>query len=133
MPYFFILCAKGLSALIHKYEWAGLIYGVKVARGAPVVSHLFFVDDCFLFFKASQSEARLIKHILAAYSQGSGQLVNFNKSSIFFSSNIHEVVKRHICSILDINATINHGIYLSLPSIIGRNKKQVFSSIRDKV
>ena len=93
-PYLFILCAEGLSSLIHTYERAGLIHGVRVARGAPVVSHLFFADDCFLFFKASESEARLIKHILAAYSQGAGQLVNFNKSSISFSSNVQDDVSR---------------------------------------
>ncbi|KAH9697132.1 reverse transcriptase domain-containing protein [Citrus sinensis] len=73
-PYLFILCAEGLSALIRKHELAGLLHGVKVARGAPVVSHLFLADDCFMFFKANQSEACLIKHILAAYGQGSGQL-----------------------------------------------------------
>ena len=49
-PYLFILCAKGLSSLIRKHEKAGLIHGVKVAGGAPMVSHLFFADDSFLFF-----------------------------------------------------------------------------------
>ena len=132
-PYLFILYAEGLSSLIHKYERAGLIHGVRVVRGAPVVSHLFFADDCFLFFKASESEARLIKHILAAYGQGSEQLVNFNKSSISFSSNVHENVTRLICSILEVNVTVNYGVYLGLPFFIGRNKTQVFSSIRDRV
>lgn len=91
--YLFLLCAEGLSALIHKYERAGMILGVKVAKGTHIMTHLFFADNCFLFFRSSQNEAPLIKHILAAYGQGSGQLVNFNKSSISFSSNVHEDVK----------------------------------------
>lgn len=124
---------EDLSALIHKYERAGLIQGVKVAGGTPIVSHLFFANNCFLFFKASQSEAQLIKHILAASGQGSRQLVNFNKSSISFSSNVHKVVKRKICSILEVNGVVNHGIYLGLPFLIGRSKKQVFSSTRGRV
>lgn len=101
--YLFIFCADGLSTLIRKYELASLIHGVKVARGAPVVSHLFLADDCFLFFKANRSKARLIKHILVAYGQGSGQLVNFNKSSISISLNVNEDVKGLICTILDVN------------------------------
>ena len=53
-PYLFILCAEGLSSLIRRQENVGLIHGVKVARGAPMVSHLFFADDAFLFFRANQ-------------------------------------------------------------------------------
>ena len=73
----------------------------------------------------------MIEHILAAYSQGSGQLLNFNKSSISFSLNVNEDVKDQICNILKVNATVNHGIYLGLPYFISRKKG--FSSIRDKV
>ncbi|XP_024042043.1 uncharacterized protein LOC112099165 [Citrus clementina] len=131
--YLFILCAEGLCALIRKNERAGLLHGVKVARGAPVVSHLFFADDCFLFFKATNSEAHVIKRILEVYGQGSGQMVNFSKSSISFSSNVKEDVNEQLCHILEVNTTANHGTYLSLPSFIGRNKKEVFSYIRYRV
>ncbi|KAL9452732.1 hypothetical protein AB3S75_008512 [Citrus x aurantiifolia] len=40
--YLFIICTEGLSSLIRNWERAGLIHGVKVARSAPTVSHLFF-------------------------------------------------------------------------------------------
>lgn len=39
----FILCAEGLSALIRRHERLGLLHGVRVARRAPTVSHLFFL------------------------------------------------------------------------------------------
>ena len=132
-PYLFILCAEGLSALIRKNERDGLLHGVKVARGAHVVSHLFFADDCFLFFKATNSEAHVIKRILGVYGQGSGQIVNFSKSSISFSSNVKEDVKEQLCHILEVTSTANHGTYLGLPFFIGRNKKEVFSYIRYRV
>lgn len=48
-PYLFILCAEGLSSLIRKNEMAGFIHGAKVARGAPMVSHLFFAMIVFYF------------------------------------------------------------------------------------
>lgn len=89
-PYFFILCAVGLSSLLRKNKRAGFIHSAKVARGTLVVSHLFFADYCFLFFNANQREACLIKHMLVKYGVASGQVVNFNKSSILFSANVSE-------------------------------------------
>ena len=132
-PHLFILCAEGLSSLIRKQENVGLIRGVKVARGAPMVSHLLFANDAFLFFRASQQEARVVKSILASYERASGQRVNFNKSSISFSPNMGAGVVNQICAELDVPVTSDYGAYLGLPSCIGRRKKMVFQSIRDKV
>lgn len=41
-PYLFILCAEGLSALIRKYEQEGLIHGIKICRGAHLITHMLF-------------------------------------------------------------------------------------------
>ena len=41
-PYLFLLCAKGLSALIQTSVHSGSVDGVVVCHGAPVISHLFF-------------------------------------------------------------------------------------------
>ena len=49
-PYLFIICAEGLYALIRKAKSRGDINGVKICNNAPIVSHLLFADDCFLFF-----------------------------------------------------------------------------------
>jgi hypothetical protein len=49
-PYLSIICAEGLSALIRKAEGRGDIHGVKICKNAPIISHLLFADDCFLFF-----------------------------------------------------------------------------------
>lgn len=32
-------------------------HGISMARNAPSVTHLFFVDDSYIFFKAKESEA----------------------------------------------------------------------------
>ena len=106
---------------------------MRVARSAPVVTHLFFADDSFLFFRANQAEALVVKQILETYGCASGQLINFSKSSISFSANVQERAVSQICGTLDVNATEDHGTYLGLPSNIGRKKKAVFSYIRDKV
>ncbi|KAH9778582.1 reverse transcriptase domain-containing protein [Citrus sinensis] len=132
-PYLFIICAKGLSSLIQNREKAGLIHGVKVARSAPTVSHLFFADDCFLLFKATHNEARIMKSLLAIYGVASGQHVNYHKSVVSFSANMDEISIRQVCGILEVSATCNHGSYLGLPSLIGRKKSAVFGFIKEKV
>ena len=52
-PYLFLLCAEGLSALLRKADFDREITGVAISQRGPKVSHLFFVDDCLLFCKAS--------------------------------------------------------------------------------
>lgn len=51
-PYLFNICAEGFSSLIRNAEENDTISGPSICRGAPPMSHLLFVDDCFLFFKA---------------------------------------------------------------------------------
>ena len=50
-PYLFLLCSEGLSALLDDARSKGVIQGLKVARDAPDISHLFFADDSLLFCK----------------------------------------------------------------------------------
>ena len=132
-PYLFIICAEGLNSLIQNLERAGLIHEVKVARSAPTVSHLFFADDCFIFFKATHNEARIMKSLLAIYGAASGQQVNYNKSVVFFSANMDEISIHQVCGILEVSGTCNHGSYLGLPSLIGRKNSAVFRFIKKKV
>lgn len=61
-PYIYILCAEGLSSIIRRRHGdVGLIHGVAIARGAPHTSHLLFADDCYMFFRASETEAKTVK------------------------------------------------------------------------
>lgn len=68
----FILGVEGLSALISDRESRGLIYSCRVARGVPVLSHLFFADDSFFFFKAILEEVDAIVHCFNCYEKASG-------------------------------------------------------------
>jgi hypothetical protein len=83
-PYLFILVTEGLTALIHKAVDRGDLHGIKICRGAPVMSHLLFADDCFLFCRSNLSETNKLMEILKIYEMASGQEINL--SSLRFSS-----------------------------------------------
>nr|DAD19321.1 TPA_asm: hypothetical protein HUJ06_020784 [Nelumbo nucifera] len=119
-PYFFILCAEGLFALMYKAEREGLISGCRICWGVPSVSHLLFADDSFFFFKAEERECNAMKNIL-------------KKVGVFFSSNVPQDVKARVTSILGVVNPIKTGRYLGLPSLIGRKKNKVFRFIRDRL
>lgn len=132
-PYLFILCAEVLSRLIAKAEEEGRVHGCQVCNGAPSVTHLFFADDSFLFFRATLEECQVIGSILKCYEEASGQSVNLNKSGIFFSLNVEDAVKDAITDELHVYSALDTGRYLGLPSLIGREKVSLFSFLKDRL
>lgn len=131
-PYLFIIFAKGLSVLLQKAQMQGTFHGCRVARGAPIVSHIFFVDDSFLFFKAKEQDAMEIKHYLSTYEKLSGQ-VNFHKSSISFSGNTQEDDRETVTNLLNVPQDPDFGKYLGLPFVIGCIRESCFSYIEQKL
>ena len=63
-PYLFLLCVKGLSALLHEAARNQHLSGISISRGCPKITHLFFADDSLLFCKANSEECRKFKEIL---------------------------------------------------------------------
>lgn len=41
-PYLFLLCAEGLGTMIQLAGMRGDVHEVKVARGAPTITHQFY-------------------------------------------------------------------------------------------
>ncbi|CAN0857898.1 LINE-1 retrotransposable element ORF2 protein [Linum grandiflorum] len=132
-PFLFILCAKGLSALIRQAKFDGRIQGARVCRGAPWVTHLLFADDSFFFMRATFDEARELRKILDMYAEASGQLINYQKSGIQCSRNTHCMLHEGISAILGIHNPLDTGRYLGLPSCVGRNKRRIFSHLKDRI
>ena len=62
-PYLFLLCAKGLSALLRRASERGLIRGISVSYHAPCITHLFFADDGLIFCRATLEECSKLEHI----------------------------------------------------------------------
>ncbi|GJU39409.1 reverse transcriptase [Tanacetum coccineum] len=123
-PYLFIIVADVLSRQLTKAMEFGSYPGIKMARTCPVISHIFFADDSIFFCKASQAECESLVSILDAYSHASGQNVNFQKSSAFFSPNTPSGLQNDLCSFLQVKKMGPKDKYLGLPSVYGRNKRR---------
>ena len=107
--------------------------GVRVGIHSPWISHLFFADDCFVFSEASQRGASRLREILEICSRGSGQLVNREKSAIFFSNNCTDEMKEVVRNELNIQKESLAEKYLGLPTNVGRQIIDSFQFIPTKV
>ncbi|CAM8978422.1 unnamed protein product [Rhodiola kirilowii] len=94
--YLFLICADWLSYALNRYQKLGYIRGVRIYRGASVITYLMFVDDCVLFLKANRNVVQWVSSLLKKYEKVSGQKVNLTKSEVVCSENVHDTVKNAI-------------------------------------
>ena len=132
-PYIFILCSEVLSDLCNKAQEEGSFKGVRVARGCPRLNHLLFADDTMFFLRASKDNSETLSRILKRYESASGQSINVSKSCITFSRRTPTTLKIAAKTILMIENEGGVGKYLGLPELFGRKKRDLFSSIVDRI
>ena len=132
-PYIFILCGEVVSGLCRRAQQAGLMPGIRVAVKSPRINHLLFADDTMFFMKSDEQSCATLMSILHQYELASGQTINTNKSSISFSAKTTQETRARVKSILGIAREGGVGKYLGLPEHFGRRKKDLFTSIVDKI
>lgn len=71
-----------------------------MCRNTPTISHMLFADDSYFYYKADASEAAKVIELLNTYELASGQKINREKSSVFFSSNVIEYNRQLVCQVL---------------------------------
>ncbi|XP_021836918.2 uncharacterized protein [Spinacia oleracea] len=132
-PYLFLIVADAFSTLLSKAARENRIHGIKICNGAPKVSHLFFADDSILFAKASVGECSVIADIISKYERASGQSVNLDKTDVVFSKSVNVIRRQEIVTTLGVKEVEKHEKYLGLPTIIGKSKKMVFASLKERI
>ena len=132
-PYLFLLCAEGFTSLLQKVEMEGHIHGVSICRRAQKISHLLFADDSLVFCQAFEKETLEVLEILKLYAEASGQCINMEKSSVYFSSNTPHQKRELIKGMLDVSEVQRFEAYLGLPTLVGRSKYHTFSFLKDRV
>ncbi|XP_026436029.1 uncharacterized protein LOC113333876 [Papaver somniferum] len=106
------------------YECVSIVYasvllngtpgeGIKVTRDSPAISHLFFVDDCLIFTKANNVNAKQIE-------------------SIAFNPKLDNSIKVNISELLNIKKLAIDDKYLGVPLLIQRNRTETFSHLEEK-
>ncbi|XP_071926080.1 uncharacterized protein [Coffea arabica] len=90
-------------------------------------------DESLLCCKASKQEAQEIKEIIQLYGKATGQVVNFEKSAMFFTRNTPRMLRGEISEVLDNMREAQSGKYLGLPMTFGRAKNQVFGYLNSKI
>ncbi|KAK1584321.1 hypothetical protein Q3G72_031946 [Acer saccharum] len=131
-PHIFVLCMEKLSHLINQKLRVGLWKSVKISRGGPEVSHLFFADDLILFGQASITQAETMRECLDTFCEFSGQQVSFPKSRVFCSNNIREGAARAIARVCGSPITHDLGNYLGVPLIHSRVTNQTYRDLVEK-
>ncbi|CAN0875173.1 Uncharacterized mitochondrial protein AtMg01250 [Linum grandiflorum] len=102
-PFLFILCTEGLTAMLRQESMQEL------------------------------GEARKLREIFDLYSATSGQLINYEKSGIFFSKNLDDMLAEGLSHVLQIFNPFDTQRYLGVPILIGRNRTEAFKSIHDRI
>lgn len=125
--------ADALSILLNKSMSEEGLQGVKICRGARVISHLLFADDSLLFFHASEQQALLVKGVLNTYTTVTGQLINPSKCSILFSDNCLPSVVQEVKNVLEITQEVFEPMYLGLPVPEGSIHKGNFETIQERL
>lgn len=65
--YLFLICMEGLSALVRNYEQKKLIRGIRVVRGAPIISHIFFADVTYIYCQTRNDIAQQLTNMLHVF------------------------------------------------------------------
>ena len=78
-------------------------------------------------------EWRRLTKLLERYEVASGQILNKDKTSIFFSCNTSSKKRLEISQLSGLQATKSYDKYLGLPTLAGKSRTQAFNCIKDRV
>ena len=121
------------STIRRLYTRRSTFSGIRVARASPRINHLPFADDTMFFCKASPRSCDALMTIPMKYEQPSGKVINPAKSFVTFAKKTPADVKTRVKLCLGIDREGGVEKYLGLPEHFGRRKKDLFTSIVDRI
>ena len=135
--YLFILCMEVLSTNLIAAQAREDHSWYKIVRSAPSLSHLFFADDALFFFKAIPRVCWKLKEILSDFCEKSGEMINFEKSTIIFTPNTPRRFVSLMRKPLGMRSSSTFGKYLGCPiQVDGRNTsafQPIVTNIQEKI
>ena len=121
-PYLFIILQEVLSRLLKNSVVENRFSQFSQARGTIQISHLMYADDVVIFTNGSTRSIQELLFVLDTYEKWSGQRINKEKTTIFFSQKISLGRKRALMTMTGISEGCFPFKYLGVPIILGRLK-----------
>lgn len=115
-PYLFILVLNVLSWLMQKAMVDGNYKGITLNTHCPTLSHLLFADDAIFFLDGTILECQNPATILNQYCFATGQVINLNKSGVYFSRGCPPSLKQNLAQELKVPIIDKTGKYLGIPT-----------------
>lgn len=74
-----------------------------------------------------------MKYILKEYEIYSRQSVNYDKSTVFYSSNTSDMAREIVSQIMKVKSSTDPEKYLGLSNMVGQRKKLLFQVLKDRI
>ncbi|XP_038708506.1 uncharacterized protein LOC120003560 [Tripterygium wilfordii] len=132
-PLLFVICIEALSNRFHQLEVSGNMEDIPFGGGNIRDSHLFFADDCLLFYRATLEAWEYVRSVLTKYEEILGQKLNVEKMSFFFSKHTSDGVKDLLKATIGVQEIKAYEKYLRLRIVIGRSKTESLLFMVDMV
>ncbi|KAE8719829.1 hypothetical protein F3Y22_tig00109925pilonHSYRG00012 [Hibiscus syriacus] len=132
-PYLFVMCMKRLGHAITGAVNNGRWKPIRLCSNIPALSHLFFADDLVLLAEASIEQCDVIQGILELFCKSSGQKINMQKTTIYYSKNVDLDLKNSINASFGFQEVQNLGKYLGVPLLHSQITKASYSYIVSRV
>ena len=79
------------------------------------------------------ADCKEIERLLMVYERAIGQQVNSQKTSLSFSPNTPKEIQEYVKQRFGANIIRQYEKYLGLPSLMGRNKRNTFQQLKERV
>jgi hypothetical protein len=132
-PYLFLLCANIFSYALVKQEHTNNLTRLKIGRSSPLLTHLLFANDSFLFFKNNTKSLNSIQSTLDWYCTLSGQTINLDKLELYCSPNMTTTQKNTLANALRVTLVDHLGKYLGITFKLRGNRIGDFQDLIYKI
>ena len=80
-----------------------------------------------------ENECQTLLNILAKYERASDQQINRARTTLFFSKSTSADMQNRIKDMVGVTVVQQYEKFLGLPSLVGRNKKESFTHIKQQI